>query len=587
MTASAIPNKPGEQEAVRGIRAQIRVAGKPGVKELVLARASSKLAIAVLSYGGMVFLARQGASDIAVVAVSASGYLAALLFALQGGTLADILPKRWALFLGLATQATLCFIFPTVFGTDVLPLISLLFLISAISQVTTPAMKSAVMLVTTMAEVVAVSALIGLIGAIGSAIGSTFLAPLIIRYSGIRTVMYVAGVVLMIAAFRALRLPPDSGLPSNQRESLFREAIVTPRRLATWAGGMPGVASMVMLGALVVALFEAINALLPVYVRDVLNADPVMSIFIFAPAGLGFLAGTLLTPPLIRIMGERWVAAISFALIASGAILLGSIHEVARYFGPYSPLRIVEPFGVSLSTAILAAGVIVIPTNLGSTMAAGTVQAFINKFVPLDRQGRTFGMQEVLEQAVTIIALLVLGAFSSLAGARMVYLFAPLVVVVLGVGFIRYSYRSVGQNPPRPLEATQALVMGRGLGDPEPLMEGGSAVLTPYDLKPDVSREKRPGIKHAIAVPSVSEKPAKPGKTRQKPPGSTVGSRLMTRTLPPPQSAPAIARPNPTVEPAGVEPPMIAPARIPPAVPTKPGLKANPAKSNENTNPGE
>lgn len=556
MTASAIPNKPNEQGPVRGIRAQIRVAGKPGVKELVLARASSKLAIAVLSYGGMVFLARQGASDIAVVAVSASGYLAALLFALQGGTLADILPKRWALFLGLSAQATLCFIFPTVFGTDVLPLISLLFLISAISQVTTPAMKSAVMLVTTMAEVVAVSALIGLIGAIGSAIGSTFLAPLIIRYSGIRTVMYVAGAVLLLAAFRALRLPSDAGLPSNQRESLFREAIVTPRRLATWAGGMPGVASMVMLGALVVALFEAINALLPVYVRDVLNADPVMSIFIFAPAGLGFLAGTILTPPLIRMMGERWVAAISFGLIAGGAILLGSIHEVARYFGPYSPLRIVEPFGVSLSTAILAAGVIVIPTNLGSTMAAGTVQAFINKFVPLDRQGRTFGMQEVLEQAVTIIALLVLGAFSSLAGARMVYLFAPLVVVVLGVGFIRYSYRSVGHNPPRPLQATQALVTGRGLGDPEPLMGGGSAVLTPYELKSDNPREKRPGIKHAIAVPSVSDKPAKPKKSRPKPPpGDTVRGRLMTRTLPPPNTPKsAIAAPKPKAEPVNPAP---------------------------------
>ncbi len=547
MTAGAIPKQPIPERPARGLRAQIKVAGKPGVKELVLARAASKLAIALLSYGGMVFLARQGASDIAVVAVSASGYLAALLFALQGGTLADILPKRWALFIGLSLQAFLCFIFPTFFGAEVVPLIALLFLISAIMQVTTPAMKSAVILVTSMADVVAVSALIGLIGAVGSAIGSTFLAPLIVRYSGIRAVMYTAGAVMLVAAFRSLRLPPDAGLSKSQRDSLFREAIVTPRRLATWAGGMPGVASMVMLGALVVALFEAINALLPVYVRDVLDADPVMSIFIFAPAGFGFLAGTLLTPPLIRLMGERWVAAISFLLIAGGAILLGTIHEVAHVFGPYSPLRIVEPFGVSLSTAILAAGVIVIPTNLGSTMAAGTVQAFINKYVPLERQGRTFGMQEVLEQAVTIVALLTLGAFSSLAGARFVYLFAPLVVVLLGVGFIRYSYRTVGHSPPRPFEATQALVTGRGLGDPEPLMDGRTTMLTNYELSASDDREKRPGMRKAIAVTSVPDKPAKTKKrTRPKPPPqATVRGRLMTRSvpntaLPPPSPTPAI-----------------------------------------------
>ena len=546
MTAGALPEQPAQKPPPRGIRAQILVAGKPGIKELVLARASSKLAIALLSYGGMVFLARQGASDLAVVAVSASGYLAALLFALQGGTLADILPKRWALFSGMLLQAILCFIFPTVFGADVLPLIALLFVISAISQVTTPAMKSAVMLVTTMAEVVAVSALIGLLGSIGSAIGSTFLAPLIVRYAGIQMVMYVAGVVLLIAALKSLELPSDAGLPRAQRDRVFREAVMTPRRLATWAGGMPGVASMVMLGALVVALYEGINSLLPVYVRDVLHADPVMSVYIFAPAGVGFLVGTLLTPPTIKAVGERVVAAISFLLIAGGAVMLGSIHEVAHWVAPYSPLRIVEPFGVSLSDPILAAGVIVIPANLGSTMAAGTVQAFINKFVPLDRQGRTFGMQEVLEQAVTIVTLLVLGGVSTLIGARVVFLVAPLVVVTFGVVFIRYSYRSIGQNPPRTLEATQALVTGRGLGDPDPLMGGKEAELTTYSPE-EREAQKRPGIRHAITVTNVSSKPAKP-KSDAKPkphPQSTVRGRLMTRTapreaLPPPEKRVAI-----------------------------------------------
>jgi hypothetical protein len=289
---------------------------------------------------------------------------------------------------------------------------------------------------------------------------------------------------------------------------------------------------MVMLGALVVALFEAINALLPVYVRDVLNADPVMSIFIFAPAGIGFLLGTILTPPMVRTLGERAVAAISFFLIASGAILLGTIHEVADKLGPYSPLRIVEPFGVSLSASILAAGVIVIPTNLGSTMAAGTVQAFINKFVPLERQGRTFGMQEVLEQAVTVSALLMLGAFSSLAGARLVYLIAPLMVVVLGVGFIRFSYRSVGHNPPAPFAATQALVTGRGLGDPEPLMDGRRASLTNYDPKPDLPSVDRPTVKQALAVSTVPKQSKKRKKASTHHSGESVRGTLMTRSLP-------------------------------------------------------
>jgi MFS family permease len=471
----------------------------------------------------MVFLARQGASDIAVVMVSASGYIAALLFALQGGTLADILPKRWALAGGLGLQALLCFIFPTLFGTGVLPLIALLFLISAISQVTTPAMKSAVTLVTTMADVVAVSALIGLIGAIGSAVGSTFLAPLLIRYSGIKAVMYTTGVMLAIAAVRSLKLPPDSGLVRQKQHDLFKDAIVTPKRLATWAGGMPGVASMVLVGALVVALFESINSLLPVYVRDVLHADPALSIFIFAPAGVGFFLGTVMTPVLIRLLGERVVAAISFFFIATGAILLGSVHEVAPAIAGYSPLRVVEPFGVDLSQAILAAGVIVVPTNFGSTMAAGTVQAFINKYVPLDRQGRTFGMQEVLEQAVTITALLTLGVVSTLAGAQVVFLVAPLVVVMLGVWFIRFSYRTIGANPPMRGRAAQALVTGRGLGDPQMLMEGQESVLTRY-RDPELAKPRHPVPVSRTPAPRV------PARRAAAPRHETVGTRIMTRS---------------------------------------------------------
>jgi MFS family permease len=331
---------------------------------------------------------------------------------------------------------------------------------------------------------------------------------------------------------------------------------------------MPGVASMVMLGALVVALFEAINALLPVYVRDVLNADPVMSIFIFAPAGIGFLLGTILTPPLIRMLGERAVAAISFFLIASGAVLLGSIHEVADRLGPYSPLRVVEPFGVSLSSAILAAGVIVIPTNLGSTLAAGTVQAFINKFVPLDRQGRTFGMQEVLEQAVTVSVLLALGGMSSLIGARLVYLIAPLMVVTFGVVFVRFSYRSVGHNPPAPFAATQALVTGRGLGDPEPLMDGGHATLTNYDPKPNLPAVPRPTVMQALAVPNVPAKPPRAKKVTRKGQEGSVRGTLMTRTRP--KQAPPAPTANKIAATASEKPPKPLPKASPPPASTQP-----------------
>ncbi len=467
---SAPPGGGQISKPTRGIRAQLNVAREPGVKQLVIARAASKLGIATLSYGGMVYLAREGAQDIAVVMVSASGYIAALLFGLQGGTLADILPKRLALFLGLGLQAALCVIVPTKFGTGLWQLIALLFMMSAISQITTPAMKSAVRLVTTAAEVAAVAALVALLGSLGAAIGSSFLAPLLIRYSTIQMVMYAAGGVFAIAAIGALRLPSEPNRPKrerNEQEKLFREAVVTPKRMASWVTTYPNAASMVLVGALVVALFEAINSLLPVYVREVLHTDPTLSVYIFAPAGVGFIIGTILSPVLIRLVGERWVSALSFFFIAGGAILFGCIHLIAPYIAQYSPLRVVEVAGVSLPNTVLAAGLIAVPFNFGSTAAASSVQAWLNRYVPLERQGRTFGMQEVIEQGLTITALLLLGAIGTLIGTQFVFLVAPLVVITVGVWFIRYSYRASGTEPPVRHEAARSLVLGRGVGDPD------------------------------------------------------------------------------------------------------------------------
>ena len=53
------------------------------------------------------------------------------------------------------------------------------------------------------------------------------------------------------------------------------------------------------------ALFEGINSLLPVYVREVLDENPANSIYIFAPAGIGYLIGAVGGPRLIHRFGER------------------------------------------------------------------------------------------------------------------------------------------------------------------------------------------------------------------------------------------------------------------------------------------
>ncbi|MEZ4499950.1 MAG: hypothetical protein R2839_07675 [Thermomicrobiales bacterium] len=80
----------------------------PSVSILATSRAASKLATAIVSYGAMVYLAIQGATQLQISLVSASTYAAALAFGIQGGSLSDSLSKRLALATGYLAQAMLC-----------------------------------------------------------------------------------------------------------------------------------------------------------------------------------------------------------------------------------------------------------------------------------------------------------------------------------------------------------------------------------------------------------------------------------------------------------------------------------------------
>jgi MFS family permease len=216
---------------------------------------------------------------------------------------------------------------------------------------------------------------------------------------------------------------------------------------AAWIGTHPGVASMVMIGIFCAALFEGFNSLIPIYVREVLDEDPANSVYIFAPAAIGYLIGAVGGPKLIHWLGERKLAIVSIFLMAAGSILLGSIDAVDQFFARFSPLRLLEPiFDVELSDAILAAGVIAIPTNLGSTAAGQAVQVYINKHVPVYRQGGMFGLQSVQQNAFNLASVFLLGVLATFVGPQYILVLAPFVVGIIVLALVRYSLKLLSSD---------------------------------------------------------------------------------------------------------------------------------------------
>jgi MFS family permease len=219
------------------------------------------------------------------------------------------------------------------------------------------------------------------------------------------------------------------------------------------------IASMLLVGILCAALFEGINSLLPVYTREVLDEDPANMIYIFAPAGIGYLIGAVGGPRLIHRFGERRLAVYSLVLMITGAFLLGAINAVAPFFAWFSPLRLLEPlFGVELSDQVLAAGMIALPANLGSTAASQSVQVYINRHVPVIEQGGIFGLQQVQQNAFNLASVFILGIVATITGPQYIFFVAPLVVGSIVLMLVRYSFRHTSEEPIQRGDAAHFLI---------------------------------------------------------------------------------------------------------------------------------
>jgi Na+/melibiose symporter-like transporter len=296
-----------------------------------------------------------------------------------------------------------------------------------------------------------VASVLNLFGSFGTAIGQAFVAPILIMVSGIDAVMIGAGVILLSGALWSLRIPKEEARESPAqavREVAWKPKALELRQIARWVMSSQAISTIVLIGAIVYALGETVSSLIPLYVKDVLDTSPEYSVYIFAPAGLGYLAGMLTAPWAIKKWGERRFGFGAFLVMAVGVMCFGFVNQLAPILAPISPTRIFELFGANLSNAMLAAGFIAIPANYGSTAVGAAVQVFINARVALVNQGGVFGMEKVVENMLTVVTMLTLGTVATLVGSQFVFVVAPMAVLAIIIWLIRYSFRATGLEAP-------------------------------------------------------------------------------------------------------------------------------------------
>jgi Na+/melibiose symporter-like transporter len=338
---------------------------------------------------------------------------------------------------------------PVVLGTGLAPVLFLLFTVNLLGQISGPSESAVLPHVTTKAELASAASLVSLSSNVGTAFGTAILAPILVRVAGEEAVFVVAGLMLIVAATRVFDLPTDE--PDRKLDLRVRPR-VSVRSTLEWLAGHPAIATMIFVSVLAGTASIVVQTLGPRYVQSVLDVDPTSAVYVFAPSSVGLLAALAVTPRLVKRFGERPVALAGFAIVALVLLGLGMVGRAGDLIAPINILRITHLFGLDISRDLRTAGFLSIWLGFGLALTQISVQAYINRRVPLTYQGRTFALQSMLKNGFAIGPLLTLGAIATVVGVQTVLIAAPFALLLGAGALVRVSYQFRGEPAPSGLD---------------------------------------------------------------------------------------------------------------------------------------
>ncbi len=400
-------------------------------QQLLASRFLTDIALQALLYGALIVTVSAGGSAFDAALLGVAYLLPGLVLGMFGGIVADALPKRVALAGAYLTMGALTLLIPWFFGTDFRSLLAILFAVRVLHQVSQPSEASAVPLVATEDELASATSFLSLASSGGEVIGKALIAPLIVRAFGVDPVTVVAGLIFIFSASRVFDLRParrragttDAELPAGVEQRV--STLETIRWLLTERAQL----WMLLLAALASTISVTLGVLGPQYTQDVLQVDAANALYVFSPAVLGLLVALAVAPLLIKVLRERIVAVIGFAIVAATMSALGFIDRLREWL-PWFPAIDLPLVGERVE---LAAELSVF-LGFGMTLAAAATQTYISRTAPLEVQGRTFALLGTMKDGLAIPALLMLGAVANVVGVRPVLTFAPLLLLALALG---------------------------------------------------------------------------------------------------------------------------------------------------------
>lgn len=423
------------------------VVRRPKFQHLLAAKFFADAGRDSVRYASLVGVIYLGGGAFASSLIGIAALIPGVIFALYGGAISDSIPKRLALAFVYLVDAALCLSVALFFEDTIAVYFMLVFLVTSLTQIASPAEQTLVPLVNSEAQLATANSVMGMVSSIGTAVGTAFIAPILLKVSGGTNAVFIAcAVLLLLAMTRILQADSPNDVaagklvrPNNDFGAVYR-----------WLFSHRSIATMVGVSAVGGMGYTIVSTLAPTFVADVLETDPANTVFVMGVAGAGMTVSLFAVPPMIKRVGERVTAGIGFLLLSVGLVLLGMINrEWLNFLLPINPVHwIVSLFNLEVNEKIQMAMFISFPIGFGMGLTDNSVKTYLNRRVPVAYQGRTFAIRNLSESALTILPLLALSAVAAWTGVSFILFLMPAIFYVVILILLHLSTRFGSELPP-------------------------------------------------------------------------------------------------------------------------------------------
>jgi MFS family permease len=383
--------------------------------------------------------------------------LPAILFGGPAGVFVDHMQKRRVLWISnsLRAVATLLFVVSLLLNPRVLlPIYLLTFIISSIGQFFAPAEGASIPMLISDDELAPALSLFNVTFMLSQALGFVLFAPIALSVLPTFTVfhiqfdaiiqLYILIALLYLVCAILILLIPQHKFKSTPQEN----ASLTPITSET-IGALNNMWQEMWQGWRFIRINKQLfQAVLQLSFAGVLLlvigqlATPIVTLlklpakamaFVFAPAGIGLVIGSILTPRIMRAVARPRTIFIGIVTLALATLLVPSLTILAQFLQPTTwnnnPLLL-----ITISLLMFIAGIALDLVNIPA-------QTTMQELSPDRIKGRVLSLQLVLYNALSIPIILFIGGLTDLYGIRHVLYLLAAGEIAFGIWGIYYEHK--------------------------------------------------------------------------------------------------------------------------------------------------